>query len=279
MCCGIATSASTIIATRIASSVASSTDSSVYSNTSVALDKTNASAGSPFLRTPQAVAMNAAKEEQLKLSQLDEYGSRIEAWEAREIQLEVRVGAKRECLSKLVARLKYNRIDDDAEDERDEEVLCDCQYPQHYANPGVSPLRRRTERGARRNSCAIVSFKTALRRVVQTSSRVKCVICERSVYSFQGCLLSDSGQSKFKREQFIRAGCLTLTDIKRWESHERNKPGHLRTDFSVYKKRIADKGNKPKGKRVETTNLVRGVMVRTSEYDDGMLIESFWLRV
>ena len=30
------------------------------------------------------------------------------------------LGAVRECLPKLVARLKHDRIDDDAEDERDE---------------------------------------------------------------------------------------------------------------------------------------------------------------
>ena len=42
--------------------------------------------------------------------------------EAKEIQLEVRAGAKRECLSKLVARVKHDRTDDDAEDERDEET-------------------------------------------------------------------------------------------------------------------------------------------------------------
>ena len=137
------------------------------------------------------------------------------------------------CLSKLVARLKHGRIDDNAEDELDEEVLCDCLFPQYYANPEVSPLRGRTERGARRDSCATVSFKTARRRVVQTSSRVMCDICERSVSSFQGCLLSDSGQSQFKREQFIRAGCWTLTGIERWESHECNKLGQLQTDCNA----------------------------------------------
>ena len=77
----------------------------------------------------------------------------IKAWEAREVQLEVRAGAKRECLSKLVARLKHDRIDDDAEDERNEEGLRDSFFPQYYANPEVSPLRRRTERAVRRDSC------------------------------------------------------------------------------------------------------------------------------
>ena len=46
---------------------------------------------------------------------------RIKSWKARESQLGVRVGAKRECLSQWVARLQHGRIDDDAEDERDEE--------------------------------------------------------------------------------------------------------------------------------------------------------------
>ena len=78
-------------------------------HTSVALDKANASAVSAVFHTPRAVAMFAAK------------GKQFELW-----PLEVRVGAKRECLSKLVARLKHDRVDDDAENARDEEVLCDC---------------------------------------------------------------------------------------------------------------------------------------------------------
>ena len=61
----------------------------------------------------------------------------------------------------------------------------------------------------RPDSYASVSFKTARQRVVPTSSRVMCDSCERSVSSFQGCLLSDSGQSQFKRKQFIRAGCFS----------------------------------------------------------------------
>ena len=53
-----------------------------------------------------------------------------------------------------------------------------------------------------------------------------------------------------------------------WEAHECNKPGHLRKDCSVYKKRIAEKGNKPKGESVETTAVVQGAMVETWEYDE-----------
>ena len=65
-----------------------------------------------------------------------------------------------------------------------------------------------------------------------------------------------------------------MTGVECWESHECNKPGQLRTDCSVYKKRIAEKGNKPNGKTVETTAVAQGVMVETLEYNDGMLIES-----
>ena len=43
--------------------------------------------------------------------------------------------------------------DDNAEDERNEEGLCGYFFPQYYANPGVSSLRRRTEREVRRGSC------------------------------------------------------------------------------------------------------------------------------
>ena len=77
--------------------------------------------------------------------------------------------------------------------------------------------RRRTERGVRRDRCAIVSFKTVRRREVHISSRVMCDICGRSVFSFQGCLFSDSGQSQFKREQFIRIGYFMMTGTELWE--------------------------------------------------------------
>ena len=51
---------------------------------------------------------------QVELWHLEECDLRIKAWEAREIQLEVRVGAKRECLPKM----KHDRVDDSAEDEQ-----------------------------------------------------------------------------------------------------------------------------------------------------------------
>ena len=161
------------------------------------------------------------------------------------------------------------------EDERNKEGLRDCLFPQYYyANLEHRPLMRRTECEVRRDSCDIVSFKTARRRVVHTSSHVMCDSCERSVSSVQGCLFSDLCQSQSKREQFICAGCLMMIGIERWELHEWNKPGQLRKDCSVCNKRIAEKGNKPRGKRVETTGAAQGVMVETLEYDDGMLIES-----
>ena len=87
--------------------------------------------------------MNAAKWKQFEL------------W-----QLEVRVGAKRECLSKLVARLKHDRIDDDAENERDEEVLRECFFFTVLREPWSISVEE-TDRPWSANVCAIVSFKTA----------------------------------------------------------------------------------------------------------------------
>ena len=133
--------------------------SSVPRNKAIA-SADSASSTTPLTRTtqlrcgePRTVVTVAAKVKQVELWRLEKCDWRIKAWEAREIQLEVRVGAKRECLSKLVVRLKHDRIDDDAEDERNEKGLRDCFFPKYYANPGVSPLRRRTERQVRRDSC------------------------------------------------------------------------------------------------------------------------------
>ena len=67
---------------------------------------------------------------QVEMWQLDEWDSRIKAWEAREIQLEVRVGANRECLSKLVTRLKHDRIDDDGATKRFCAIACFHSTPQ-----------------------------------------------------------------------------------------------------------------------------------------------------
>ena len=45
-------------------------------------------------------------------------------------------------------------------------------------------------------------------------------------------------------------------------------------DCSVYMKRIIEKGNTSKGRRVKTTAAVQGVMVETLVYDDDILIEN-----
>ena len=109
----------------------------------------------------------------------------------------------RECLSEWAVRVKVDRIDDDAEDEHDKEVMCDCFFPHCKASFGSSPRRRRTKCEVRRDTfdkqyivvaesdaihmqCSVVSFKTARRRVLQTSSRIVCDSCGRSV-SVQGC--------------------------------------------------------------------------------------------
>ena len=106
------------------------------------------------------------------------------------------------------------RPDDEAEDERDEEVILDaCFFPHGTASPGASPLRRHTERDMREDSCAkgtlssrwsdaihvpsaIVLFKAARLQEVRISSRVLCDSCGPSVPATQGVLLSDCGQSR-----------------------------------------------------------------------------------
>ena len=51
-----------------------------------------------------------------------------------------------------------------------------------------------------------------------------------------------------------------------------NKPGHLRKDCTVYKKRIAEKGNKEK---VETPAAVKGATVETWEYTEDDYVFAF----
>ena len=75
-------------------------------HTSVALNKANASTDSassttPFTRTaqlrcgkPRICATDASKMNQVELWRLEKCDLRIKTWEAREIQLEVPVGAK-----------------------------------------------------------------------------------------------------------------------------------------------------------------------------------------
>ena len=83
----------------------------------VALNKINASSDSAVFHALQIVAMNATKLKQFELWQSEKRDVRIKSWKARVIQ-SVALGAKRECLSKLVAWVKHDRInDDDAEDE------------------------------------------------------------------------------------------------------------------------------------------------------------------
>ena len=48
--------------------------------------------------------------------------------------------------------MKLDRIDDDAEDELDNEVMCDCFFQQCKVSPGSSPWRRRTKREVRQDS-------------------------------------------------------------------------------------------------------------------------------
>ena len=180
-------------------------------HTSVALDMSNASAN-------HAVFHRQQRRKQLELWHVVKCGLRIKAWEAREMQLEA-LGAKRECQSEWAAQVELHRSDDDAKDERDKEIMCAWKV-----SLGSSPWRIRTKRDVRQDSlgkehivvvesdaihrlCSVVSFKTAQRRVVQTSSRILCDGCGRSVSAVQGRLCSDAGRLQFKQEQVICAGC------------------------------------------------------------------------
>ena len=118
---------------------------------------------------------------------------RIKSWEARAIQPEA-LGAQCEGLTKSAIREKLGRIDNDAEDECNEEVLYECLFPQCIISPGTSPMWRQTECEVRRVSCAIVPFKSVRRRVVQTRSRVMCDSGRRKVSAVEGCLLLGSRQ-------------------------------------------------------------------------------------
>ena len=177
--------------------------------------------------------------------------------------------------------VKLDRIDDDAEDERDKEVMCDCFFPQNKVSTGSSPWRRRRKCEVRQDSfdkehivvaesdaihvlCSVGSFKTAregLCKPVRESSVTVVSIRSPSLVVLR--LWSVAIQAR----QFICAGCLRMAGIERWESHECIKPGPLREDCSVHKQRIVENGNRPKGERFETTAVVRQVMVQTWKCD------------
>ena len=118
--------------------------------TCVTLDEANARADIATSTTQltrgklRPSAKVAAKMKQSYLWRLKKCDVRIKSLEARDIQLEAPAAA-RECLPKLVVRLKHASIDDDADDERDGEVVLDaCVYSHRTASPGASTLRRRT---------------------------------------------------------------------------------------------------------------------------------------
>ena len=119
----------------------------------VALNNSNASADSGVSgkQTTQlkrgkslTVTMTLDKLKRAEFWQLEKRDVRIKSWKARVIQSGA-LGAKRECLSKLVARLKHDRSDDDADDVCNEEVLCDCFFLAYIVSHVVSPTRRRTK--------------------------------------------------------------------------------------------------------------------------------------
>ena len=106
-------------------------------HTSVTLDEANARADIASSTTQltrgklRTLAKVAAKMEQSYLWRLKKCDVRNRSWEARDIQLEA-PGAVRECLPKFVVRLKHASFDDDAEDERDGEVVLDaCPLASH----------------------------------------------------------------------------------------------------------------------------------------------------
>ena len=135
-------------------------------HTRVALNKSNA-----VFHTQRTVARNAAKTKRNELWMRCEN----QVMESKKESAGVRVGAKRECLSKWAVRVKLHRIDDDAEDERDKEVMCAF----HSAMQALDHLRggdgqsvkcdetvltKNTvvaESDAIHMLCSVVSFKTA----------------------------------------------------------------------------------------------------------------------
>ena len=89
---------------------------------------------------------------------------------------------------------------------------------------------------------------------MRASSRVVCDSCGWSVPAAQCVLLSDSGQSRFKQEQFLCAGCLMTAAT---EISEVSKVPEVQESPVI---------EPPKGERVETTAVVQGAMAETSMY-------------
>ena len=182
------------------------------------------------------------KTKQFELWQAVTCDVRIKSWKVRESQLGVRAGAKRECWSEWAVRVKLDRIDDDAEDERDKAVMCDCFSSQCKVSPGSSPWRRRTKCEVRQDSCdkehivvaesdaihmpcSVVSFQTARRRVVQKQFANRGV-CGWSVSAVQGWLCSDSGQlqerKQAKRKEKRKNSCGTRSDGRKWKYEDQD---------------------------------------------------------
>ena len=132
-------------------------------------------------------------------------------------------------------------IVDDAEDDRDEEVVLDaCVFPHRIVSPEASLLRRRIERDVREGSCdkrnvvfaesdaihvlyAIFSFKTVRLRVVRAGLRDVCDCCERLESAVKGLLISDSGQSRFKHPAEMNCSCLMTASTGVWKYNECDK--------------------------------------------------------
>ena len=172
-------------------------------HTNVALDEANVRADIASSTTVDACKTanicNGCRQDETVyyLWRMEKCDVRIKSREARDIQLEA-LGAARECRTKLVVRWKPARVDDDSKDELDEEVVLDaCFFPHRTASPGVSLLRRRTERNVLRDSrdkrgtqpfaegdaihvlCAIVTIKTVRLWMVRAGSQVVCDNCRR----------------------------------------------------------------------------------------------------
>ena len=87
--------------------------------------------------------------------------------------------------------------------------------------------------------------------MMRASSRVVCDSCGWSVPAAQGVLLSDSGQSRRKQEQFLCAGCLMTAST---EFSEVSKVPEVQESLVV---------EPPKGVRDETAAVVQRAVAET----------------